>query len=166
MPDRLEGHAFFFSYELVDIRTIDGTPLLASSQTSDNVFAVLANLQNQRQTLKEIVDKVGEADVEQREFYLQALLTLAGLRGLEEMVEEEANKVPILNSILDNKVLGREFKRGLHEGELALLRRQIESRFGSLPSSVDESLKEKSVAEIEALGVRLLNVQSLDDLLR
>jgi flagellar biosynthesis/type III secretory pathway protein FliH len=32
------------------------------------------------------------------------------------VVEQEARKVPILNDILDNKVLGREYKRGHQDG--------------------------------------------------
>jgi flagellar biosynthesis/type III secretory pathway protein FliH len=47
---------------------------------------------------------------------LYRLLILSGLRRLEEFVEQEARKMPILNDILENKVLGREFKRGLQEG--------------------------------------------------
>ena len=35
------------------------------------------------------------------------LLVLAGLRHLEESVEQEARKMPILNDILDNKVAGQ-----------------------------------------------------------
>src|SRR5205085_4845599 len=45
---------------------------------------------------------------------------------------EEARKMPILNDILDHEVLGREYKRGLQQGELTVLRRQIEKRFGSI----------------------------------
>ena len=41
--------------------------------------------------------------------------------------------MPILNDILDHEVLGREYKKGKQEGELALLRRQIEERFGPIP---------------------------------
>jgi hypothetical protein len=64
-------------------------------------------------------------------------MILAGLRHLEETVEQEARKMPILNDILDHKVLGRQYKRGLKEGELkgelTVLRRQIEKRFGAMP---------------------------------
>ena len=45
--------------------------------------------------------------------------------------------MPLFIDILDNKVLGREFKRGLKEGELkgelTVLRRLIEKRFGAMP---------------------------------
>jgi|SRR5947209_6000660 len=36
---------------------------------------------------------------------------------MEELVEEEARKVPILKDISDHKVLGREYKRGKEEGK-------------------------------------------------
>jgi len=178
MPDHLTGPAFSFRYELIDIRALDGEQLLASPQTSDNVMAVLAKLQNERAAMETIVRKIGESDVEQRAFYLQALLTLAGLRNLEELAEEEARKVPILNDILENKVLGREFKRGLqegreegrqegrHEGEVAVLRRQLERRFGVLPDWAEQILAKCSEESLSEVAVRVLDARSLEELLR
>ncbi len=108
---------------------------------------------------------------------LSQLLILAGLRSMEEQVEQEARRMPLLNDILENRVLGREYKRGLeegrqegrdegrHEGELAMLRRQIEKRFGPIPPWAEQHLTTRSAAEIEDLGVRLLNAGSLDELL-
>jgi Domain of unknown function (DUF4351) len=78
------------------------------------------------------------------------------------VVEREARKMPILNDILDNKVLGREFKRG----ELTVLRRQIEKRFGAIPSWAEERLAGRSPADLEDLSVRVLDAQSLEDLLK
>jgi hypothetical protein len=60
--------------------------------------------------------------------------------------------VPVLNSLLDHKVLGREFKKGLEQGrqegqakgeakgEAKLLRRQLEHRFKRLPKWVVDKL--------------------------
>ncbi len=77
--------------------------------------------------------------------------------------------MPILNDIMDHKVLGREFKRGLqegrHEGERKILRRQLEKRFGVIPEWVDQRLSGLSEPEIEELGVRLLDAHSLEELL-
>jgi len=70
--------------------------------------------------------------------------------------------MPVLSSILDNKVLGREYKRG----ELEIVRRLIEARFGSLPDWVAEGLAKRSPAEIEDLAVRLLRAESLEELLK
>jgi hypothetical protein len=91
---------------------------------------------------------------------------LAGLRGLEEIVEEEARNVPVLNEILEHKVLGREFKRGRQEEALIMLRRLIEGRFGSVPAWAEEHLVNRPAAELEELGVRVLKAQSLEALLK
>ena len=78
--------------------------------------------------------------------------------------------MPLFIDILDNKVLGREFKRGLQEGiqegELTVLRRLIEKRFGAMPGWVEERLAGRSTAELADLSVRLLDAQSIEDLLK
>ena len=70
--------------------------------------------------------------------------------------------MPILNDLLDNKVLGREFKRG----ELTVLRRLIEKRFGAIPSWAEDRLADRSAADLEELSVRVLDAQSIEDLLK
>ena len=74
--------------------------------------------------------------------------------------------MPILGNTLDNKVLGREFKRGLQEGELTVLRRIIEKRFGAIPAWAEERLAGRSAADLEELSVRLLDAETIEDLLK
>jgi hypothetical protein len=98
------------------------------------VIAIPAALR-EHSNMQRIVSEVDSSTPDQREFLVGALLALAGLRGLEETVEQEIRNTPALIDILENKVLGREFKKGLQEGrqesELAILRQQIEKRFGA-----------------------------------
>lgn len=98
------------------------------------------------------------------------LLILAGLRHLEDTVEQEARKTPIHIDILENKVLGREYKRvlqeGEQEGELNVLRRRIEKRFGAIRGWAEDLLERRSVIELEDLSVRVLDAQSIEDLLK
>ena len=116
--------------------------------------------------------RVAECDEAARETSLEQFLVIAGLRHLEEKIEEEVKRVPVLNDILENKVLGREYRRGVEEGvlqgvqqgELTLLRRQIERRFGPLPEWADARLSGSSPSEIEVFGLRLLDVESLEEL--
>jgi len=126
----------------------------------DNVVALLTRLRDQKDTVDEILGHLSNLDTDAREFYLRALLTVAGLRGLEEMIEEEARKMPLLNDILENRVLGREFQRG----ELSLLRRLIEERFGPIPQWAADRLVERSAAELEELGVRVLKASTIEEL--
>ena len=114
---------------------------------------------------------------DERETDLSQLLILAGLRHLEDTVEQEARKMPIYIDILENKVLGREYKRGLQEGrrqalreaelkgELRILRRQIEKRFGPIPGWAEERLQTRSTPELDDVIERVLDARSLEDLL-
>ena len=184
MQSALTGTALSYQYQLVDIRTLDGDDLLASPNIGDNVLAVLGRLRNQREAVQLIVARIAAVEAPERELLLRQLLILAGLRRLEEVVEGEAKKMPILESILDNRVLGREYKRGLkegkeegkeegkhegraegrHEGERKVISRQIERRFGPLSESATQKLAAMQEAQLGDLSLRLLDAQSLDEL--
>jgi hypothetical protein len=91
------------------------------------------------------------------------------LRSIEREVEEEIRKVPVLNSLLDHKVLGREFKKGREQGrnegeakgEAKLLRRILEHRFKKLPNWVDDKLSTATPAQLEEWGERCVEKKSL-----
>nr|MDQ2901396.1 DUF4351 domain-containing protein [Acidobacteriota bacterium] len=181
MAPQLEGPDVSFRYRVVDIRDLDGERLLASEGVGDNVIAILTRLSDREGAIHEIVRRISELEGSRREIALSQLIILAGLRRLEETIEKEARKVPLLDDIMDNKVLGREYKRGLREGvqegvqeglrqgvqqgELSLLHRIIEKRFGAVPAWAEERLSQLPPAELETLAVRLLDAKSLEDLL-
>ena len=124
------------------------------------------------------LEKVVRLEAGEREAILGLLMILSGLRHLEETVEQEARKMPVLNDVLENKVLGREFKRGLEEGkqqgleegelsgELRVLRRLIEKRFAPLPDWAEKRLTARSASELEELSVRVLDAETLEELLK
>ncbi len=166
MASRLEGPGISFSYELIDMRDLDGDVLLASEQVGDNILAILTRLRDQRAAVREVVHRICLLEETQRGIALRQLLILAGLRGLEEVVEREIAKMPITVNILENKVLGREFKKAVQTGELKVLRRQINQRFGPIPAWAEERLISYSEDELDALSLRTLDAQSLEDLLK
>jgi predicted transposase YdaD len=170
-----------FKYRLVDIREMDGQRLLESRHFGDNVIGILARLPDRVEAVRHVLRTIAALPATERESALKQLLILSGLRQMEELVEQEAKNMPILNDIMDHKVLGREFKRGLQQGvqqglqegvrqgvqqgESRLLRKQIEKRFGAVPPWVEERLTSMSAEELEALSVRLLDAQTLHELL-
>jgi predicted transposase YdaD len=171
-----------FRYEVADIRDFDSEQLLESDQTGDNVIAVLSRLRDERSAVRRILTKLAGLKRAERDLAFQQLTMLAGLRSLEEFIEQEARKMPILQDIMDHKVIGRERKKGIaigreegreegrnegiHEGELKMLCRLIEKRFGPIPADAAKILHEKSLAELEELGLRILDVDSLTALLQ
>jgi predicted transposase YdaD len=170
MSTELHGPSLDYSYRLVDIRELDGQRLLESPQVGDNIVAILTRLTDVRAAVGRILARIGVLEPAEREAALVRLLILSELRDLGEVVEEEARKMPILNDILDHKVLGREYKKGVEhgvqQGELLVLRRQIEKRFGPIPGWAEQRLIALSPAELGDLSVRVLDATSLAELLR
>ncbi len=176
MRAELSGAGHQSSYALVDMRTVDGERLLTSGDIGDNVLAVLARLDNARAAVKRMVVKIARQAPKKRAVALRRLLILAGLRDLEAVVEQEARKMPILNDIMDHKVLGREIKRGIElgieqgieqghrEGEVAMLRRQIRRRFGRVPRWAGARLAQMTAAQLENTGIRILDASTIESL--
>jgi len=173
MAAELHGPGIRYSYRLVDVRELDGERLLESPRVGDNIVALLTRLANVRTAVRRVIARIAQLRPGEREAALGQLVTLAGLRKLGTVIEEEARKMPILNDILDHEVLGREYKKGLQvgaqqgrqEGKLDLLRHQIEKRFGPLPSWAEQRLAQLPIPEIETIGLRLLDAKSLEELL-
>jgi hypothetical protein len=73
--------------------------------------------------------------------------------------------MPILDDIMDHDLLGPEIRRGYERGEMAILMRQIEKRFGPLPSWASQQIEALSAPGLEDLALRLLDVRTLEELL-
>ena len=167
-----------FRYRAVDIRELDGDQLLHSDGMGDNVVAILARLGNQREAVRQIVERIASLDVSGRRSTLEQLLILAGVAALGAVGGRggEANAdhrehfgARSLRPCNLKKGRGRSRKAarkvaGLQVGELIVLRRQIAKRFGPIPTQLDERLARCSPAELEELSDRVLDATSVDDL--
>ena len=84
--------------------------------------------------------------------------------------------MPILNDIMDHRVLGPAIRKGLEQGReegkqegrkeeaLAFIRRLITKRFDPLPLALENRLSQLTTAELEDLGERFVDATSLADL--
>ncbi|MGA3077154.1 MAG: DUF4351 domain-containing protein [Bryobacteraceae bacterium] len=178
MQNELRGPDLSFQYGLIDIRTLDGDRLLESQEVGDNVIAILAQLRDDKKAVHKIVERIAGLAIAERETALAQLMILAGLRHLAGTVEQEARNMPIDLDIRDHEVLGpmiikaeqkgrqEGLREGLQAGELTVLRRLIEKRFGALPSWAFEKLAAMPASELETLSERVLDARSVDELLR
>ena len=77
--------------------------------------------------------------------------------------------MPIDLDIRDHETLGPMFieaeQKGRQEGELAVLRRQIEKRFGVLPRWASDKLAALPASELEDLSERVLDAKNVEELL-
>jgi hypothetical protein len=169
MERELRGADVLFQYRLIDIRRLDGERLLESREVGDNVIAILTQLRDHEGAVREIMRRIARLAAAERETALAQLMILAGLRHMSTMVEQERRKMPIDVDIREHEVLGPMFKeaeeRGLQKGELTVLRRQIEKRFGALPAWAGAKLASLSASELEDLSERVLDAPNLGELL-
>jgi len=174
MPRRLKTRGGSFGYSLIDVRSLDSDTLLGSPHFGDNVIAVLTRLRDEREAIRRIIERLAGLPRGVCATAIQQLLTLAGLRGLSGVVEQETQKMPVLIDIMENEVLGPVYREGLQDGlqegmqsgERLVLRRVLEARFGGLPAWAEECLVAKSTAELEELSTRVIKAASLEDLLK
>lgn len=166
MPGRLAGPSLEFSCRMVDIRQLDSQPLLESSRVEDNVIAVLARLNDERHAVKRILRSVAACEPSQRSVALAELLYLAGLRKLAPVIRQEAERMPILNDIMDHAVIGPERRRGKEEGERRIVLTMASKRFGPLSATARKRIEALPASKLERVALRLLDAKSLDQLLK
>jgi hypothetical protein len=138
-------------------------------------------LRDHKEAVHKIVQRIAGLETGAREAALAQLMILAGLRHLSKTVEQETRKMPIDLDIREHEVLGpliieaehkgREqgkeegLQKGLQAGELTILRRLIEKRFGAVPGWAAERLASLPAPALEALSEKLLDANSLEELL-
>jgi predicted transposase YdaD len=138
----------------------------------DNVLALLARTGDQLTHVQRVLERIAAGPAGARDAALAELFIIAGLRKIEVQARREAKKMPILNDIMDNKVIGPLLRQGRAEGRAAgrvegqveMLLSQIEKRFGRVPSAVSQRIAELKPAQLNRAGLRLLDAHRIEDL--
>lgn len=86
-------------------------------------------------------------------------------KHLSEAARRALNTMAIANYEYQSEFARRYFAQGKAEGKVDLLAQQLTRRFGPLPAAATARLADASVAELDVIGERLLNAQSLDEAL-
>jgi hypothetical protein len=180
MANGIAGTDFWLRYHLVDVRDLDGEALLASANPGDNIIALLTRLGERTDTVLRILERIAAAPDAERSRAMAELLILACLRKRDGAVREEAKKMPILNDIMDSEIFGPLIRQGRAEGraegrvegevegrvkgQVALLLRLMEKRFGAVPRRYRTRLAALAPAELESVGLRLMDAERIEDL--
>jgi hypothetical protein len=168
MPSALTGPNHVCRYTIVDIRLLDAEMLLTSPFPADSVIAILTRYSDRVETIRRILARIAKLERGARAEAFSKLLILSGIRQLGEVVRTEAKHMPILNDIMDHDVIGPAIRQGMEQGKhqeaVAIFRRLMTKRFGTLPPSVEDQLGKLSLAELENLGDRFLDATSIADL--
>lgn len=150
-----------FYYELIDSRQLEGRLLLESDSLADNILAILCRLDNYDFTIKNILNKIKELDDNARKDMLLILANLASLRNLNPILEQEEQRMSIELSIENNFFMQKAFQQGTQQGEIKLLQKMLEKRFGALPLEIKQTLTQASVQQLEIWSDRVLDAPTL-----
>lgn len=182
-PMTMKNHIAFeslqFRYRLIDLRAISTEYLYASEAPGDSVLAILAEAGAEPEGVKRIVQELGKLPAHEQRDWFEKLMILAGVRGVEQTVREEVQKMGISLDIRDNlffkeayaagiedgleRGIEKGIEKGMEKGEATLLQRQLERRFGSLPVWAREQIDQADRAALEEIGLRLLDAARLED---
>ncbi|MEO5332104.1 MAG: DUF4351 domain-containing protein, partial [Magnetococcus sp. YQC-5] len=183
----IEEKNLSFRYEVVDIRTIDCRELMDSPSLEENILAVLCRMDNQKETIQEILYRISELPDKARADALTKLLILCRLRKLETTVKKEAEAMALTFNLMENDVFrpiilkaqkdsekkgfqdgeqkGRQDgeQKGRKEGEAEMLLKQMRRKFGQTPDWVTEKVKTASLDLLGTWGENVLFANSVDE---
>ena len=170
LPSGLALDALQYRYSVIYIRDLDAQLLLASPLLEDNLLAILCRVGEAREVIHQIMQRIAGLPDKVQSDTLAKLLILSGLRNWQALVTEEANQMAITLDIEENAFLREVFQdgeqKGINKGEAALLRRQLERRFGPLPEWALQKIEAADTAALETWGIQLLDADRLEDALK
>ncbi|MEO5333018.1 MAG: DUF4351 domain-containing protein [Magnetococcus sp. YQC-5] len=179
----IEEKNLSFRYEVVDIRTIDCRALMDSPSLEENILAVLCRMDNQKETIREILYRISELPDKARADALTKLFILSRLRKLETIVKMEAEEMALTFNLMENDVFrpiilkaqmesrkegeqkGHQVGKleGRKEEAASMLLKLMRRKFGQTPDWVTEKVNAASLELIETWSDNFVFANSLDD---
>lgn len=174
----LRARGLHFRYRVLDLKSVDTTRLLRSRLVDENLLGLLGDVRNRRLSVRRVLHRIAELPVEnQQKDAIQKLMILSGLRGIEPLVIEEKNAMPITVHYDENLFLKRAFEKGIEKGvekgvEVGELRatrelvlRLLEKRFSRIPAGVRTRVRKADLASLRAMSEKIVDASSVDDIL-
>ncbi len=175
-----------YEYRILDLKTWDGEPLLASEDWGDNVLALLTPVEQER-VLQRVEMQIRKLEGEEQQDAANLFVIISGIMGIEETVVKRVHMI----DIMENKVLGPAIRQGIEqgkalgveqgkalgveqgkalgielgktEGERGLLFRLLTRKYGPLPSDAIARLHSASESEILRWADHVLTARTLTE---
>jgi hypothetical protein len=131
MPLSLKGKKWFFSFDIIDFRTLDYRRFLDCSTAEEAIGAILANFagESPETVAKEIVSRLYALSTSEFEKYAKQLEILAKLRNLQPIIAKTLETMGLQYDLKTDLRFLQGKELGLQEGEqkaaLAIARNAI-----------------------------------------
>lgn len=104
IPDGLRNPPYLsYRYKVIDVKTLDPAPLLASENLSEVVFAILCKYRNASAMVDAIMKRIRQAPAEERRDAVSHPLVLSGMRDLAPLVRRKVKQMPLEIPVKDNQ---------------------------------------------------------------
>ena len=167
----------FWSYRLIDAQRLDLEELVGADSPLPGLFRLeqLGDVKDLEQVAAELQTTLGRGDEGLTEAFVtfinEAVLPKLTPAGTRQLRIEDLQEVPTMVTqriekitqgwLLEGKKEGEQ--TGIRKGELAVLSRQLERRFGELPLEAVERLERADVDLLLVWSDRVLTAAKLDD---
>ena len=85
-------------------------------------------------------------------------------RDITEIMEQSSMGEDIMKTFID-KYIGQGFDMGIQQGEVRILLRQMEARFGKLPRWAKDRIEQADPESVETWSIRLLTANAPEEVL-
>jgi predicted transposase YdaD len=176
MPASYQGPRTRHDYTILNLREMDGTPLLESDDWTDNEWALLTRTDPER-VMQVVFEKLRRLSGSEQTEAVNSFVLIGGILGIEKEIQRRISQEMSID-VMQNQVLGPAIRQGIEQGRLEgrqegrqegiayALQAVLKARFGPLP---DWALAKIANATPEAQD-RWLQADSsgltLDDFLR
>lgn len=150
-------------YRVIRMWEEDPTPLLANPALLP--LATLARSDSPRALLEQVATGVARIEkTTERQNILACAGVLAGLRFKKDLIQQLFREEIMQESVIYQDILHKGEQRGLQQGEVTLILRQLRLRFGDMNPELEEQIRGLSIPHLEELAEALLDFSSQTDL--
>ncbi|MFB2877459.1 Rpn family recombination-promoting nuclease/putative transposase [Floridanema aerugineum] len=150
-------------YRVIRLWEQDAAPFLA-----DPGLLPLASLTRSNEPnilLEQVASQIARIEeIEQRRNISACAEVLPGLRFNQALIRQLIKGEFMRESVIYQEILQEGVQQGKKQGELALIMRQLNRRFGSVDPQLQESLENLSISQLEELGELLLDFSTISQL--
>ena len=173
MPSGIDEERLIYGYDVVDMRSVDCTELLARDEPDALVLAILCDFgeRDPQAVVNHILSRLKQItgqDSKAFRKYLDMLEVLSDNRDLKQHIKEaEAMLTQVDVERLPSYELGMErgIERGMEQGEARILLRLLRLKFGNLPVEVEQRIEHADEGALLRWSERVLTAARLEDVL-
>ena len=158
MPPFFETRWTRYQFRILDIKSLDGEPLLASDDWGDNILALLTRVEQER-VLCRVEQQLRKLRGQEQHDAANIFAIVSGIMRIEKRVKEMIDII----DIMDNEIIGPAIRKGLAQGERNVIARMLTWKFGPLPGDVVEKLQNAGESDLLEWEQRLLKANTLDE---